>query len=177
MPVTVDNLQAQVYRSSVEVLSVRPALARGEITVLPHQMGVEVLATDGQADPGGAGTMLLGEGSATWSIALPLEAAGIVANEVEIIVGPDPSSVFGDPGGFGGFWPNGFIVEVQDPTSGEWAELGDLGVANRFTIDDPSTALSGTGRIVVRVTGVPTNPDFGQGGVYPSAQVSGVLER
>jgi hypothetical protein len=177
MPVTVDNLQAQVYRSSVEVLSVRPALARGEITVLPHQMGVEVLATDGQADPGGAGTMLLDEGSATWSIALPLEAAGIVANEVEIIVGPDPSSVFGDPGGFGGFWPNGFIVEVQDPTSGEWAELGDLGVANRFTIDDPSTALSGTGRIVVRVTGVPTNPDFGQGGVYPSAQVSGVLER
>ncbi len=177
MPVTIDNLQAQVYRSSVEVLSVRPALASGEITVLPHQMGVEVIATEGQADPGGAGTMLLGEGSATWSIALPLEAAGIVANEVEIVIGPDPGSVFSDPGGFGGFWPNGFIVEVQDPTSGEWAELGDLSIANRFTIDDPSTALSGTGRIVVRVTGVATNPDFGQGGVYPSAQVSGVLER
>ncbi len=177
MPVTVDNLQAQVYRSSVEVLSVRPALASGEITILPPQMGVEVIATEGQADPGGAGTMVLGEGSATWSIALPLEAAGIVANEVEIIIGPDPGSVFSDPGGFGGFWPNGFSVEVQDPNSGEWAELGDLGVANRFTIDDPSTALSGTGRIVVRVTGVPTNPEFGQGGVYPSAQVSGVLER
>ena len=115
MPVTIDNLQAQVYRSSVEVLSVRPALASGEITVLPHQMGVEVIATEGQADPGGAGTMVLGEGSATWSIALPLEAAGIVANEVEIIIGPDPGSVFSDPGGFGGFWPNGFIVEVQDP--------------------------------------------------------------
>ena len=37
--------------------------------------------------------------------------------------------------------------------------------------------LSGTGRIVVRVTGVETNPDFGQGSVFPSAQVSGVLER
>ena len=177
MPVTVDNLQAQVYRSSVEVLSVRPALASGEITILPPQMGVEVIATEGQADPGGAGTMVLGEGSATWSIALPLEAAGIVASDVEIIIGPDPGSVFSDPGGFGGFWPNGFSVEVLDPNSGEWTELGDLGVANRFTIDDPSTALSGTGRIVVRVTGVPTNPEFGQGGVYPSAQVSGVLER
>ena len=171
MPVTIDNLQAQVYRSAVEVLSVRPALASGEISVLPHQMGVEVIATEGQADPGGAGSMLLGEGSATWSIALPLEAARIVANEVEIIIGPDPGSVFSDPGGFGGFWPPGFIVEVQDPTSGEWAELGDLSVASRFTIDDPSTALSDTGRIVVRVTGVPANPEFGQGGVYPSAQV------
>lgn len=177
MPVTIDNLQAQVYRSSVEVLSVRPALATGEVSVLPHQMGVEVLTTDGQADPGGAGMMMLGEGSATWSIALPLEAAGIVPSEVEIIIGPDPSSVFSDPGGFGGFWPKGFIVEVQDPTSGDWTELGDLSVANRFTVDDPSTALSETGRIVVRVTGVPTNPDFGQGGVYPSAQVSGALER
>jgi len=37
--------------------------------------------------------------------------------------------------------------------------------------------LSSTGRIVVRVTGVPNNPDFGQGGVYPSAQVAGVLDR
>jgi hypothetical protein len=166
-----------VYRSAVEVLSVRPALASGEISVLPHQMGVEVIATEGQADPGGAGSMLLGEGSATWSIALPLEAARIVASEVEIIIGPDPGSVFSDPGGFGGFWPPGFIVEVQDPTSGEWAELGDLSVANRFTIEDPSTALSDTGRIIVRVTGVPANPEFGQGGVYPSAQVSGVLER
>ena len=177
MPVTVDNLQAQIYRSAVEVLSVRPALATGEITVGPHQMGVEVLAAEGQADPAGAGTMLLGEGSATWSIALPLEAAGIVASDVEIIVGPEPTSVFNDPGGFGGFWPEGFIVELQDPTSGDWTELGDLSMANRFTVDDPSTALSDTGHIVVRVTGVPTNPDFGQGGVYPSAQVSGVLER
>ena len=61
--------------------------------------------------------MLLGEGSATWSIALPLEAAGLVPSEVEILVGPDPSVVFSDPGGFGGFWPAGFIVEVLDPAT------------------------------------------------------------
>lgn len=176
MPIAIDNLQAQVYRSSVEVLSVRPALATGDVTIHPHQMGVDVIATDGQAD-GGAGTMILGEGSATWSIALPLEAAGIVPSEVEIIIGPDPSFVLGDPGGFGGFWPEGFVVEVQDPATDEWSELGDLSLTNRFEVDDPSTVLSATGRIVVRVTGVPTNPEFGQVGVYPSAQVNGVLER
>ena len=58
---------------------------------------------------------MLGEGSATWSIALPLEAAGIVPSEVEIIFGPDPSFVLSDPGGFGGFWPEGFIAEVRAP--------------------------------------------------------------
>ncbi len=177
MPVTIDNLQAQVYTSSVEVLSVRPALASGEVTILPHQMGVDVIATEGQADPGGAGMMMLGEGSATWSIALPLEAAGIVPSDVEIIIGPDPSFVLSDPGGFGGFWPEGFIVEVRDPTTDEWTELGDLSRQSRFEIDDPSTVLSSTGHIVVRVTGAPINPELGQGGVFPSAQVSGVLER
>ena len=39
MPVTIDNLQAQVYRSSVEVLSVRPALATGEVTIAPASDG------------------------------------------------------------------------------------------------------------------------------------------
>ena len=177
MPVNVDNHQAQVYRSSVEVLSVRPALASGEVTIRPHQMGVDVIATDGDANPAGGGMMTLGEGSATWSIALPLEAAGIVPSTVQIIVGPDPSVVMSDPGGFGGFWPAGFTVEVLNPQTDEWTELGDLSVQNSFAIDDPSTALSDTGHIVVRVTGVPTNPDFGQGGVFPSAQVTGVLDR
>ena len=141
-------------------------------------MGVDVIDTEGDANPAGGGMMTLGEGSATWSIALPLEAAGIVPTEVEIIVGPDPSFVFSDPGGFGGFWPQGFTVEVQHPTTGDWTELGDLGPAERVRRSTiRSTVLSSTGRIVVRVTGVPNNPDFGQGGVFPSAQVAGVLDR
>jgi hypothetical protein len=177
MPISVDNLEAQRYRSTVEVLSVRPALVSGHVIVRPHQMGVEVIETDGQADPGGGGMMILGDGSATWSIALPLEATGIVPDEVEILVGPDPGFVLSDPGGFGGLWVEGFEVEIQHPVTGEWNELGDLSRENRFTIDDPSTALSSTGRIVVRVNGVANNPDFGQGNVYPSAQVSGVLDR
>lgn len=177
MPVTLDSQQAQIYRTSVEVLSVRPALATGEVTILPHQMGTQVIETEGDVTAAGAGMMTLGDGSATWSIALPVEAAGIVASDVEIIVGPDPSVVLSDQGGFGGFWPEGFIVEVRDPSTGEWTELGDLSRQNRFEIDDPATALSATGRIVVRVTGVPANPNFGEGGVFPSAQVAGVLER
>jgi hypothetical protein len=177
MPVSVDDTQAQVYSSTVEVLSVRPALASGEITIHPHQMSVDVLATEGQADSGGGGMIMLGEGSATWSVALPLEAAGIVPESVEVIIGPDPSFVMQDPGGFGGFWQPGFIVEVQDPATGEWTELGDLGEENQFNIDDPVSVLSSTGRIVVRVTGVGANPDFGMPGVFPSAEVSGVLER
>jgi hypothetical protein len=178
MPVVIDGLQAQVYRSSVEVLSVRPALASGEVTILPHQMGIDVIATEGQADSGGAGMMMLGAGSATWSIALPLESAGIVPSEVEIIFGPDPSMVLSDPGGFGGgFWPEGFIAEVQNPANGEWTQLGDLAQESRFEIDDPSTVLGDTGHIVVRVTGVEANPNFGQSSVFPGAQVTGVLER
>ena len=175
MPVAIDNVQAQMYRSSVEVLSVRPALATGEVTIHPHQMGLDVIATDGNASDGGAGVITLGDGSATWSIALPLEAAGLIASDVEIILGPDPSIVLNDPGGFGGFWPPGFKVEVLDPSTDEWTELGDLSQANRFEIDDPATVLSSTGRIIVRVTGVEIDPNFGQSSVYPSAEVSGVL--
>jgi hypothetical protein len=177
MAVALDGLQADAYRTSVEVLSVRPGLATGEVTIGPHQMGIQVVETDGDATAAGGGMMTLGEGSATWGISLPVEAAGIVPSEVEIIVGPDPSIVLSDPGGFGGFWPEGFIVEVRDPATGEWTELGDLSRQNRFEIDDPSTVLGATGRIVVRVTGVPSNPNLGQGSVFPSARVTGVLDR
>ena len=116
MPVVIDGLQAQVYRSSVEVLSVRPALASGDVTILPAPDGRRRDRHRGPGRRGGAGMMMLGEGSATWSIALPLESAGIVPSEVEIIFGPDPSFVLSDPGGFGGgFWPEGFIAEVRHP--------------------------------------------------------------
>ena len=83
--------------------------------------------------------VILGDGSVTFSIALPLEASGLVPSEVEIIVGPDPSFVLSDQGEFGGFWPEGFTVEVRDPTTGAWTVLGDLSRQSQFEIDDPST--------------------------------------
>ena len=177
MPLTIDGMQARAYTSAVEVLSVRPAVSSGPVTFAAHQMGVHVIATDGDANPSGPGMMTLGEGSATYAISLPLDATGLVATSVEIVVGPDPSFVLSDPeGGFGGFWPQGFTLEVQDPGTGEWRTLGDLSQQSRFEIDDPATALSATGQIVVRITGVAVNPNFGQSSVFPSAEVSGVID-
>lgn len=176
MPVNVEDLTAQTYLSSVEVLSVRPSLGSGQVTVLPQSMLIDIVSTEGDANSGGPGMILLGEGSVVYSIALPLEAADMVPTSVEIVVGPDPTMVLNDPGGFGGFWPAGFTIEARDPTSGEWTMLGDLSERSRFEIEDPATAMSETGRIEVRITGVPTNPDFGQQGVFASAEVSGVID-
>jgi hypothetical protein len=120
--------------------------------------------------------IILGEGSVVYSVALPLEAADMAPTSLEILVGPDPSMVLGDQGGFGGFWPVGFTVEVRHPTSGEWTMLGDLSETSRFDIADPATAMSETGRIMVRITGVAANPQFGQQGVFVSAEVSGVID-
>lgn len=175
MPVTVEGLQARTYTSAVEVLSVRPTIASGQVTIAPHQMGIHVIETEGDANPGGPGMMTLGDGSATYSISLPLDAAGLSASEVSILVAPDPSFLLNDQGGFGGMWPEGFTVELQHPTTGEWSMLGDLSQQSRFEIEDPADAISATGRIVLRISGVAVNPNFGQSGVFPSAEVSGVI--
>jgi hypothetical protein len=176
MPVSVDGLNAQTYASSVEVLSVRPSLGTGQVTIEPHSMLVDIVSTEGDANSGGPGMIILGEGSVVYSVALPLEAADMSPTSLEILVGPDPSMVLGDQGGFGGFWPAGFTVEVRHPTSGEWTLLGDLSQTSRFDIADPATAMSETGRIMVRITGVAADPQFGQQGVFVSAEVSGVID-
>ena len=176
MPVSVEGLTAQTYLSTVEVLSVRPSLGIGEVTVRPQNMGVDIVSTEGDANPGGPGMIVLGEGSVIYSIALPLEAADLVPTSVEIIVGPDPSMVMSEPGGFGGFWPPGFTLELRDPTTGEWTLLGDLSEQSAFEVEDPATALSETGRIEIRITGVEANPQFGQQSVFASATVTGVID-
>lgn len=176
MPVSVDGLVAQTYLSTVEVLSVRPSLGTGQVTVRPQHMAIDIVSTEGDANPGGPGMIVLGEGSVVYSIALPLEAADLVPTSVEIVVGPDPGMVMSEPGGFGGFWPAGFTLEVRDPTTGEWTLLGDLSEQSAFQIADPSTALSDSGRIMVRITGVAANPQFGQQSVFASATVTGVID-
>jgi len=139
------------------------------------QMGVAVLSTEGDTSSGGPGMVVLGDGSVTFSIALPLEATDMAVSELDILVGPDPSMVFGDQGGFGGFWPEGVTLEVRNPESGEWTLVGDLSDRSSFEIDDPGTAMSDTGRIEVRVTGVEQDPNFGQATVFVSARATGVL--
>ena len=54
--------------------------------------------------------------------------------------------------------------------------LGDLSERSTFEIDDPSTAISPTGRIEVRITGAEEiDPNFGQASVFVSAEVRGVI--
>jgi hypothetical protein len=96
VPVTVDDQVAQRYSQSVEVHSVRPTIGPGEVEISPAQMAVSVLATDGVANNGGPGTVMLGEGSVVYSIALPLEATDMRVSELSLIVGPDPSMVLTD---------------------------------------------------------------------------------
>jgi hypothetical protein len=176
VPVTIDDTVVTRYEQSVEVLSVRPSIGPGEVTIRPAQMAVAIVETDGETSNGGPGMVMLGDGSVTYSVSLPLEATDMEVSELSILVGPDPSMVIGEQGGFGGgFWPPGFTLEVRDPSTGEWVELGDINERSTWDIDDPATAISDTGRIEVRVTGVEVDPNFGQASVFVSARASGVI--
>lgn len=175
LPVLVDELVAQRYANTVEVLSVRPPIGTGEVRIRPSQMSVSVIATEGDANSGGPGMMFVGDGSVTYSVTLPLEVSDIEVSELTIIVGPDPGMVFSDQGGFGGFWPVGFTAEVRNPQTGEWLQLGDISQDATFEIDDPATAMSAGGRIEVRITGGQVDPNFGQASVFVSADVRGVI--
>jgi hypothetical protein len=177
VPVTVDGVRVQRLASVVEVLPIRPGLGSGDVTVRTSQMSVSVTEMEGDVVGGfEAGSIIVNDGSVTFGIALPLEASSLQPTDVTIEIGPDASMVLGDAGGFPGFWPAGFTVEVRNPTSGEWQMLGDLSNASSFSIDDPATAMSLTGLIEVRISGA-TDPGFGQPGVFASAEVRGVLDQ
>ncbi len=175
IPVTVDGREAQRYGTTVEVVAARPSIGTGEVTVQPHQMVVSIAEADGDVTVVAPGTISIGTGSATFAIALPLEASGLVAGDVEIVVAADVASAVNDPGG-GGFWPDGYSVELRDPASGEWVELGDIDVTRRFELDEPSEALSTSGHIEVRISGS-VDANFGPPTLFVSARVTGVLDR
>ncbi len=175
LPVVVDDLEAQRYAQSVEVISVRPAVTSGEAEIGPERMAVAVLETEGDASSGGPGMVILGDGSVTYSIALPLEATDMAVSELEILVGPDPSMVLMEQGGFGAFWPEGYTLEVREPSTGVWTTVGDLSQRSTFEIEDPASAISPTGRIEVRITGVEADPNFGQASIFVSARAAGVI--
>lgn len=176
MPVTVEDVEALRSAVTVEVVSVRPMALSGAVTISPAQMSVEVIETEGNATVMGPGMASVSNGSATISINLPLDAAGMQVTELEILAGPDPSMVLGEQGGFGGFWPVGTMIELWDPGTGEWSLLGDLADRSRFEIPDPAAAIGSTGTMTVRVSGPEANPNFGDAPVFVSARASGVLE-
>jgi hypothetical protein len=168
--------EAQRYDTVAEVIASQPTLGSGEIVVRPHEMTIDIVETTGDASQVGAGSVTLGDGSVTYSLALPLEAAAMVVSEIDIHVGTDPSMVINDPGSVGGFWPDGYTLEVRDPVTGEWRALDDLSNATSFAIDDPSTAIGSAGRIEVRIIGE-ADPNFGPINVFVSASVRGVIDR
>jgi hypothetical protein len=177
MPVTVENTSARRHTAVVEVVAAAPTIGSGEVRVRPHQMSVTLTDTEGDVAGGfDAGSVIINDGSATFTIGLPLAAAGLVPTSVDIVVGPDPTVVIGNPGDFVGFWPDGFTIEVRNATTGEWTLLGGLNDATAFDIEDPASVLGPTGLIDVRISGQ-TDPNFGQSGVFVSATVDGVLDR
>jgi hypothetical protein len=178
MPIVLEGSEAQRYGETAEVVGIRPAALSGEVAVTPAQMSVALVETSGQVESIGPGTTSIGQGTATFSIALPLEMSGLAVSDLEIVVGPDPSMVFSEQGDFIGFWQPGITLEIRNPQTGEWTELGDISERSRFEIDDPASAVSGGGRIEVRFVGSEEiDPNFGMPSVFVSAAVSGVLDR
>jgi len=176
MPILVEDAETQRYAEIAEVVSIQPELGGGEVVIGAGQMGISV-ETEGDVTMLGPGTASITTGSATYGISLPLAASNMTVSEVEIIIGPEPTSVVQDPGGFGGLWPRGTIVELRDPASGEWRALGDLSESHQYTIDDPASAVSATGRIEVRISFEgPPDPNVGQPSVFVSANVTGVID-
>lgn len=175
MPFTVEGLDARRSTTTVEVLGVRPTPASGEVTISPAAMAVAVVETTGNAGMIGPGMVTVSQGSATFSVTLPLEASDLVASEIEILIGPDPSMALSEGGAFGGFWAPGTVAELRDPSTGEWIMLGDLSEQSTFELDDPAAAIGGTGSLLVRVTGGEPNPNFGDPSVFVSARVSGTV--
>lgn len=177
VPVIVEDLTAQRYAQSVEIISVSPPLPTGEVRIPPAEMSVTI-ATEGDASSAGPGMISVGDGSATFAITLPLEAADMEVTELEIIIGPDPMMVLGDQGGFmgPGFWPPGLVAEIRDQRTGDWELLGELSQESSFEIDDPGRMVATGGRIEVRVSGDEAiDPNFGMPGVFVGAEVRGVI--
>ena len=178
MPIALDGVETQRFAELVEVVAIRPGLGQGEVVVGPGQMSISV-ATDGGATMIDTATVALGGeagSNATFSIALPLEASEMEVTDIELIAGTDPGMAIIDGGAFPGLWPRGYSVEVRDPRTGEWSVIGDLSAGNRFELDDPSAAVSPSGRIDVRVTAGAPDPNFGDPSIFVTARVAGVIE-
>jgi hypothetical protein len=177
MPILVEDVETQRYAQVAEVVAVQPERGQGEVVVGPAQMGLTV-TTEGDVIHNGPGAVSILEGTATWGLSLPLTVSDLDVTGVEIVFGPDALTAIEDPGGFANFWPEGFIAELRDPRSGEWATLGDLAEQHAYTIEDPASAISAAGRIEVRVrVEGPPDPNFGQPSVFAGARVTGVLDR
>lgn len=172
--VEVDGEEVQRYTQSVEVLSGRPMLGPGPVTLTPSQLPAQVVATEGEVTEQSPGWFALGNGSLTYRVSLPLEASAMQAQEVTVVTGTDPSSVWGDFGGFVSLLPAGYTVEVRD-ADGAWVYVGDPSARNRFVLPADGRYLDAGGSLTVRVTGTDIPPQQGPTPLFVGAEVAGVV--
>ncbi len=173
--VEVDGEEVQRYAQSAEVVSGRPAIDPGSVQLRQVDIGSRVTATQGQVDViDGRGAQIL-DGTATWTLSLPLEVRGLVASDATIHVATDPTSALVDQD-FGGALPPGFTLEILDPTTDAWTDLGNVQNSSRFAVPDPATMVTPDGSITVRMTAGGDNPGaFGTFPIYVTAAVQGTL--
>jgi hypothetical protein len=174
-PVTidVDGLSPQHYRQSLEIVSGRPRVASGAISLSPGALPVDIVSTAGDASTQqGPGGVFMSKGEAVFRISLPLEAARLQPTQLTVLTSQDPGTIFaafGNPGGF----PPGFRVAIWRSSSGEWEDLGDPSQNGAMSVTDAASAIDGGGQILVRVTG--NGPGNGGAQVFVGAQVRGVM--
>jgi hypothetical protein len=175
MEVEVDGHAVQRYAQAVEIVSGRPQLGPGEVTLQASQLSVELVGTAGDTQQPEPGFVMLATGEAVFQASLPLEASGLAPTAVTLIAGNDPGTIFFDQPNFGGFLPDGFRMAVFDADAGAWEDVGDLSAASRFEIERPARVVDDGGRILIRITGTADPEQVGQVGVWASALVEGVI--
>ncbi len=171
--IDVDGLAPQHYRQSLEVISGRPRIAPGAISLSPASLPVDIVSTAGDASTQqGPGGVFLSKGEAVFRISLPLEAARLQPTQLSILVSQDPGAVFSALGGPGGL-PPGFRMAILRPATGEWDDLGDPSVNGSLTVTDAAGAIDDGGQILVRVTA--NGPTKGGAQIFVGASVTGVM--
>lgn len=172
--VSVEGEEVQRYRQSVEILSGRPQLGPGRVVLTPSQLPTHVVATEGEAFEEAPGWVGLANGSVTFRVTLPLDAVVVEVEELTVITGTDPASVWG-PSSFISLLPEGYTVELLDPESGTWSLLGDASQRHRFEIEEPARLLAPGGYLELRITGTEIPDHLGQSPVYLGAELTGVV--
>lgn len=174
--VVVDDQDVQRFSQSVEVVSGRPEIDPGSVEVRAIDIGSRVVASEGQVDRPDPASVVIGAGSATFELALPLDLADLKPTEITLWVAGDPGTALMEQGVGGGMFPRGYLLEVLDPASGTWTSLGDLATNNRFAVPDPARHLDPDGVVTARVIGDADAADGGRFSIYVAASMKGSLQ-
>lgn len=173
--VTVDDHGTKTYDQAIEIVTGRPTLPNGQLSLEPSQLSTTVVSTAGDADRAADGGVVLGNGEAHFGISLPIEAINLLPTKISIRVANDPSLVLQDTGSQQKVFPTGYRVAILDRASDEWVDLGELSQGTEFEVPNPATVLGDNNLMEVRVSGSDVDPALGSVLVYASAVVEGSL--